>query len=491
VRKMGKEGNEMVGVGKSAEWAKPLLSEKDYASLQAAMEQPLDQAIRLNQLKEAHLLPAWSERYGWETERVPFCPSGYWIRQSQQPPSTIIEHRLGYFYIQEAASMLPVELFDFEDLEAPLILDMAASPGGKTTHLTDRTADRGLIIANDASRSRIPALRVVMQNWGAINQAITCMPGERIGALLPDCFDAVLLDAPCSMQGLRTAESHAMRSVAAGEIASLAGRQVRLLESALRAARPGGQVVYATCTLIPQEDEGVLDHILGKFGDQIHLADVFDRLPGPAPALRSISGRDLDAQVSQALRIWPHLFQTAGFFCAKFIKDSPFPDGDYPARQPSTSVFLFNQAGDKAIARVTHEVQDQFGFDLAGLMGSQRLALSEFRGDHYLLPKDLMDRIHGLYFLSSGMLLGSRTEKGWMLSHEFTARFGNQFTDGIVILDEDRLPEWERGADIRGLHTTGDLNGKMVVVRDASGRYLGRGKLLANRLRNLLPTRLF
>ena len=475
----------------SAEWVRPLLGSQEYARLLAAIEEPLALSIRLNLLKEPQLLPSWSTRYGWEVERVPFCPNGYRIKTFDRNPSATIEHRLGYFYIQEAASMLPVELFDFNCIKNPLILDMAASPGGKTTHLADRTLDNGLIIANDASRSRIPALRVVLQNWGVINQAITCMPGERIGTLLPDCFDAVLLDAPCSMQGLRTAESHTIRKVTPGEVDSLAMRQVRLLESALRAVRPGGQVVYATCTLTPQEDEGVLDHILRNYQGQVHLADVSHSLPGAAPPLRSVSGKPLEGQVSRALRIWPHLFQTAGFFCAKFIKDNPLPVSGAVDMQPSPSGLLPKLVAHKASLQIMQAVSDQFGFDLAALMEKQGLELFEFHGDVILMPQDLKIRLPGLHFLSTGMLLGSQTDKGWMLSHEFTTRFGSQFTHSVVVLDEDSLPEWERGADIRGLDANKELIGRMVVVRDASGRNLGRGKLLANRLRNLLPTRLF
>ena len=107
--------------------------------------------------------------------------------------------------------MLPVELFDFKNDRRPLVLDMAASPGGKTTHIISRTCDQGLVIANDSSRSRLTALRLVLQNWGAINKAISGLPGERFGELFPNIFDHVLLDAPCSMESLRSLDSHPMR----------------------------------------------------------------------------------------------------------------------------------------------------------------------------------------------------------------------------------------------------------------------------------------
>ena len=182
--------------------------------------------------------------------------------------------------------MLPPELFDLAGMPEPLVLDMAASPGGKTTHLAALTGDMGLVIANDGSRSRIPALQIVLRNWGAANQAVTCLPGETFGGLYPDTFDAVLLDAPCSMQGLRSAESHSSRTITLNEIDSLAARQLRLLESALRAAKPGGQIVYSTCTLAPQEDELVLAALLERFPRQVRIEDVRH------PTIRACAGNN-------------------------------------------------------------------------------------------------------------------------------------------------------------------------------------------------------
>jgi 16S rRNA (cytosine1407-C5)-methyltransferase len=127
--------------------------------------------------------------------------------------------------------MLPV------DNDQPLILDLAASPGGKTTHITSRTGDRGLVIANDASLSRLPALRSVLQNWGAINIATTSFPGEQFGDWFPECFDKVLLDAPCSMENLRSTASHPMRAISPRERQGLAQRQARLLSSAFTSRR--------------------------------------------------------------------------------------------------------------------------------------------------------------------------------------------------------------------------------------------------------------
>ena len=437
----------------------------------------------------------WEKLYGWQSRPVPYSPSGFWVNQPEtapgSTPSSTIEHRLGYYYIQEAASMLPPELFDFSGLEHPLILDMAASPGGKTIHLVDRSGDKGFIVANDASRGRLSALRIVLQTWGAINQAITCLPGELIGALAPGRFDAVLLDAPCSMQGLRAAESHKARSITLTEVEALAERQTRLLESALRAVKVGGQVVYSTCTLTPQEDEGVLAALLAQFPGCFHIVDIQQRLPQPAPGLTQFMDEHFPAEVARAARLWPHIFGTAGFFAAKLVKDGPLPD---PPAEP------YLRAGKIPQIKVplpvetqgmTNYLSDLYGFDLSAQMQAQGLKIVEVNGQLSLLGERLEMACADLPWQNSGMALGKALPEGWQPSHEFVSRFGDRFTRGVLALEDAHLPAWLRGEDIRGYTTDAALRGSVVALRDVHGRNLGRAKVLGDRLKNLLPTRLF
>lgn len=478
---------------KHFEWVEGVLPPAEIRQLLEAMDQPLDISIRINRLKvkpeKAILL--WAELYGWETEPVPFCSGGYWIRNADTEPSRTIEHRMGYFYIQEAASMLPVELFDCSGLERPLILDMAASPGGKTTHLADSTNDLGLVIANDASRSRIPALQIVLRSWGTANQAVTCLPGEAFGEMYPNLFDAVLLDAPCSMQGLRTSESHPPRPITENEIGALAARQVRLLESALRAVKTGGQVVYSTCTLTPQENEGVLAEIIRRFPHQIAIADVRDKLPSPALGLDEHQNWKYPLAIRNAVRVWPHRFGTAGFFAAKIVKTGELPETKtrglrYPPAQQRYRAL--NHAQSKEYIQI---FSNQYGFNLGGLMETQSLRLFEINRQIYLLPSMIIEKFAQLPWISCGMQLGKGLPEGWQPSHEFTARFGDQFTKGVLVLEDEHLEAWQRGEDIRGHSSDPSLKGNIVVVRDGFGRNLGRAKALEKRLRNLLPTRLF
>lgn len=475
------------------DWARETLPADEFEKLRNSMDEALDISIRINTLKWSAKDAArkLAERYGWTLEPIPFCPSGYRVRSSAGPPSATIEHRLGYFYIQEAASMLPAELFDLDAMEAPLILDMAASPGGKTTHLSALSGDRGLIVANDGSRARIPALQIVLRNWGAASQCVTCLPGESFGDLYPNTFDAVLLDAPCSMQGLRAAESHNARPITLTEIDALADRQTRMLESALRAANPGGQVVYSTCTLAPQEDELVLARILDQFEDFVRVEDVESRLPAPAPGMRKFNGKPLPEQVSRAVRLWPHTFGTAGFFAARLTKLDELPAAKSGAwrRPPQKLIYTHLTRGN--LKGITAQLKDDYGVDIGILVENRHLEAVEHKKRIFLIPVERKGRLDDLACLSSGMELGRQVHADFIPSHEFVSRFGDQFTRGVLILEENYLAAWSRGEDLRGYKKEEFKPGQILAIRDEAGRNLGRGKLLADRLKNMLPTRLF
>ena len=321
-----------------AAWEKyrPLVPEDELQALEESLQKPLLRAFRINPLKmESTALDGMCSRYGWDLEPIAFCPEGRRVRSADTLPSMTNEHRMGYYYIQDSASMMPVMLYDADRLQdSPLILDLAASPGGKTTHLVSRSMDRGLVVANDSSPSRIPALKTVLKNWGSINHAITQFPGESYGDWFPNTFDLILLDAPCSMQSLVSLDSHPMRPITEREEKALAQRQTALLKSALKALRPGGQIVYSTCTLSPDEDEAVADAVLKTFPGKIRILDAAERIPWPAPGLTTAYGQEFDPSVKGAVRLWPHRYETAGFFACLLEKTDYFenePEGNEPA----------------------------------------------------------------------------------------------------------------------------------------------------------------
>jgi len=467
-----------------------LLEPAEFLRMLAALERPLYPSLRLNLLKTAPgAIEELAKKYGWQIERVPFCASGWWIKEARQPISQTIQHRLGHYYIQDAASMLPVELFDPQDRPSPLILDMAASPGGKTTHLVDRTGDCGLLIANDSSKRRITALRLVLQTWGAAGAAITCFPGERFGEWFPETFDQILLDAPCSMQGLRSTENRPMRSITSRERDSLADRQSRLLASAFCALKTGGQVVYSTCTLTPEENEGVLESLLKRYQASVRVVDLSQRLPLPAPALGAAGSQTFSPQISGAARLWPHIYGTAGFFAALLVKTAPVETvSSPPPSRPWAAAGLAElpKPEREALAGL---LQDGYGFDLPSLLQRCGWLLYRRVDTVYALPHRLIAEFSSLPFLSAGLPVGEFSPSGFMLSHEWAARFEKDCPAGRFTIPQQRVAAWQRGEDLHGIHAPTDLPGKIVLVQDEMGSYLGRGRSLTDRLKNLLPAR--
>ena len=467
-----------------------LLSPADFDLLLQELERPLISAIRTNPLKAGpQAIQDWAKTYGWQIRPVPYCPTGWWIPEALTAPAQPIEHRLGYYYIQDAASMLPVELFDLQPDPNQLILDMAASPGGKTTHLLSRSGDQSLVVANDSSLDRVTALRLVLQTWGAANTAVTSFPGEKFGGWFPETFDRILLDAPCSMQNLRSTDAHPMRPISTKERASLAQRQTRLLGSAFQALKTGGQLVYATCTLAPEEDEAVLDNLIQLYGTAVQIVNLDKKLPAPAPALSGDGNRSYHPSVTHAARLYPHRFGTSGFFCALLTKTEPVDNPGY--------TLPLRDLGRTGLERLRHrdsvalcdQLQQAFGYDYTPQMAAQRLALWQRNEQFFILPETWIQHFAEIPFQAVGLLLGENSPDGLIPSHEWLTRFAPQFERGRVTLNDTQSAAWMRGEDIQASFDAPQLASRIVAVFDEQERLLGRGRVFTSRLKNMLPRR--
>ena len=474
----------------------PLLDPASRPALAAAVARPLVPAIRLNTLKvaPADARAAWPARSGWTVEPVPFCPTG-WRVPAVDPQAAAVapndlsrtpEFKLGAYYLQDAASMLPVELFPAPS--SPLLaLDLAAAPGGKTTHLSDRLGDRGLVVANDSSAARIAPLRVNLQDWGAANVAVTNYLGELWGGWYPETFDWVLLDAPCSGESLRTAERHRARPVSDRERQALQAQQIRLLVSGFQALKPGGELVYATCTLHPDEDEAVLDALLARYPAAAAIAaiDLVD-----APALSAAGGHRFHPAVRRAVRLWPHLYDTSGFFAARIRKIESVGRASEPHPSRPLAQWNLRPCRPAEISALTRQLEQDYGFDLDQVLARQELTLWRRHDQWLALPEPFLAHFGDLPVISAGMLVAE--EKGGELtpSHEFVSRFGRQFRHGRLVIPVDAAQGWLQGQELRGRHGAGLPRRAVVLIEDDLGRPLGRGKLLDNRVRNLLPRRL-
>jgi 16S rRNA (cytosine1407-C5)-methyltransferase len=466
-----------------------ILSEQEIQEIIEIQNQPSPTGIRLNALKN-NTKPSINElakRYGWNVSPIPFCENGWVINEAQISPGTTIEHRLGQYYLQDPASMVPVSLFNFKGQSSPLILDMAASPGGKTTHLIDRTQDRGFVIANDASQSRIPALRAVLTNWGAVNIAITQFPGESYGNWFPECFDFILLDAPCSMENLRPYTNHPLRDTTGDERMRLQSRQVQLLTSALGALKCSGQLVYSTCSLAPEEDEAVVDSVNQTFPNAFEIINVSDKFEFDTQGLTGFENHTFDPAISKTVRLWPNKTGMSGFFCALITKthsiEIPF---EAPPRRDFSKTGLGPLSKDDQ-SHILNLLYQQFKLDLETIINDLGLVLLKRYDQFFLIPQAYLDHFQFLPYAHIGMPIGQFSGDQFEPSHPFISRFGHLFNNGKITIQKEHVSQWISGRDIRYPDTDLIPEGQFLLVTDSSGRNLGLGRLLPKRLRNMLP----
>jgi len=178
----------------------------------------------------------------------------------------------GHIYIQNASSILASLILS--PAKNSRVLDAAAAPGSKTSHLAAIMQNTGEIIANDISRERCYKLSANLQRLNVKNTTVITSPAERLWYKYPECFDYVLLDAPCSMESLIATDRRVAPDWSVKTIKRLAKRQKWLLRSALSCLKPGGTLVYSTCTIAPEENEGVINWLLEKEQEKIELEDI-------------------------------------------------------------------------------------------------------------------------------------------------------------------------------------------------------------------------
>ncbi|NOZ80248.1 MAG: RsmB/NOP family class I SAM-dependent RNA methyltransferase [DPANN group archaeon] len=281
----------------------------------------LRRSIRVNTLKmSVHELVARLEPE-WKLTPIPWCPEGFWIEHrkgERRDIGNIPEHSLGYFYIQEAASMIPPLVMDPRPGET--VLDMCAAPGSKATQIGMYLKNEGTLVANDYTGIRMQSLGINLQRCGLTNSVATLMEGRWFKG---HQFDRILVDAPCSGTGTIRKSLKTLRIWNPNMVRRISGQQRQLLESAYQNLKPGGVIVYSTCTLEPEEDEGIISWLLHKHED-IHTEKIDrGRLPGlkTSKVVTSFGGVDFHPGVKDCIRIWPQDNDTEGFFICRLVKE--------------------------------------------------------------------------------------------------------------------------------------------------------------------------
>ena len=230
------------------------------------------------------------------------------IVESKFPIGATLEYLSGYYYIQDLSSCFAVESLDIK--ESDRVLDMAASPGGKTSFIAQKMNNNGVILALESERKRLKKMMFNLSRCGVVNTVLWNIKGEEI-VNYHYKFDKVLLDAPCSCDGIIQKDPLRKTTYSKESIAYCSTRQSQLVESALRVIKPDGLLVYSTCSLAPEENEFIINSLVDKFDITVESINI------GADSLLQFGDKVMDNSIKFTRRFYPHIHNTNGFFIAK------------------------------------------------------------------------------------------------------------------------------------------------------------------------------
>ncbi|UPM43983.1 RsmB/NOP family class I SAM-dependent RNA methyltransferase [Halocatena salina] len=290
---------------------RPLIEE--FEAFLAACERPLPSVVRVNTLKASvDQVREALDADGYAYESCEWHPE--LLRLETDHPGNSWPYVHGWIYGQEEVSALPALVLDPQPDDR--VFDACAAPGSKTTQLAALMADTGTLVANDVNLGRLSALRSNAERCGVTNCVVTSKDAQTfsLGPFDDEPFDRALVDVPCSCEGTIRKNPTALDEWSLDRVTGISGVQRGILERAVQMTRAGGTVVYSTCTFAPEENEAVLDHVLGT--ESCRLIE-FDTPLTTRPGITEWNGEQYDPSVGRAKRIYPHLNDTGGFFCAK------------------------------------------------------------------------------------------------------------------------------------------------------------------------------
>jgi len=275
------------------------------------------QAIRINTMNSNRdTVVKRLESLGIVLEKIPFLEDGYWIRKSKFSVGATAEYLLGLYSIQEAAAQIPVTLFT--ELEDKTVLDACASPGGKTVQLANLMNNSGVIVALELKQRKMFALANQLERSRVTNTAVYNMDAKEATSLNIK-FDRVLLDVPCSGNYVTDKDWFSKRTIE--DVHRNARRQRQILTEAAKVTEDGGEIVYATCSLEPEENEMNIDWAIGALNVKVEEIKCHGK-----KGLTDIFGKELDRSIEKCKRIWPN--QTQGFFVCKLKKQADDNEGN-------------------------------------------------------------------------------------------------------------------------------------------------------------------
>lgn len=464
-----------------------LLGDELPAFLTAA-ERPAVRGLRANHTKitaadlRTLLGPTLEPALHSSLEPVSWCPTGLRL-----PPDENLRlgdhpaHRAGLFYLQEPSAMSAAEVLAAglaDALHGARVIDLAAAPGGKTTRLTELVGPHGVVVANEIERKRLAVLHQNLDRWGAANVVTCSRPIDALADRAPAAFDAVLLDAPCTGEGMFRRDPQAIRHWSVAAVHGSARRQERLLAAAGPLVAPGGVLVYSTCTFATEENEERIEAFVRDHPGWTIEGSAIEPSFSPGIAIG-------DAPTERTARLWPHRLAGEGHFVALLRREraaaetlAPEPAAPEPGSARSTARTGKRRRTDPAEVRepaAWREFAAATVPDLADapvLMRDDRVFARPTRGG---LPDELLARPG----LPLGRIRPGRFEPAQALAGHLHKDRVAEACDWPA--DDPRWRAYVEGAEVA------DTGPDSWVLICASGWGIGWARRRGNVLKNFLP----
>lgn len=450
---------------------KQLLPEREYDAFLQTYAQPASHGLRVNTLKiTPEAFEAWAP---FSLQTVPWCPSGFYY-DSEARPGLHPYHRAGLYYIQEPSAMAVVELLDPQPGER--ILDLCAAPGGKATHIAAKLAGEGWLVANEIHRQRVKVLTENIERCGVTNATIVNAAPDQLADRFQGFFDRILVDAPCSGEGMFRKNRDAISEWRLKTVTMCAARQKAILHDAVPMLRPGGRLVYSTCTFNDQENETVVSETLRRF-PELTLIEPPNKPYPFAPGVPSTT-KTHHLPLDAVFRLWPHKLTGEGHFIAVFQKREDAPD----------------ESGERKSARSKQKNGQHLWLrrldSLDAFMADTWTMPRPFRslvayGSHLYHTHPDLPVLDGLRVVRPGFYVGQMKKRRFEPSHALAMASRAADVQRVIRLsieDTERIEAYARGESL--ILNTPDKGWALVTV---DGFPLGWGKQDGTVLKNHLP----
>ncbi len=442
---------------------KSLLGE-EYEAFAQSYETERVQGLRFNTLKGRLDEMADGCRALFDLKKVPWCREGYYYSQKSRPGRHPY-HEAGVYYIQEPSAMAVVELLDPQPGEA--VLDLCAAPGGKTTHIAERLAGEGILVSNEIHPARARILSQNVERMGIANAVVTNEDSGRLTSYFAEFFDRIVVDAPCSGEGMFRKDEQARGEWSEESVQNCAKRQQEILDNAAEMLKAGGRMVYSTCTFSPEEDEAGIAWFLGR-----HPEFSIEKVSAPeglSPGRPEWGGGSL--ALADTFRIWPHKAEGEGHYLAVLKKDVTGEENRQKRKMPD---YWKDKKGILPYLEFESEtLREAIGRDCLILYGDQL----------YRLPPQMPD-FKGLKVLRPGLHLGTFKKNRFEPSHALALALRSEQAVRTCLLDA-------QGQEIRdylgGNTLKAEAADKGWVLVCADGYSIGWAKAASGVLKNHYP----